>query len=142
MLEFPEVLYFLSTGIASQLVSCGQDLAGRSVLACRIAHIGQTFRQDIASTAATPPPQSQTTSIVQNTVQGRVRAKMAKFGKNRVFHHFGSIGFCEVGHAEVVCIIVAVPACVRFSFECAHAYASRHACHCAKVFLSLCAEVS
>ena len=40
---------------------------------------------------------------------------MAKFGKNRVFHHFGCIAFFVVGHAEVVCIIVAVPACVRGS---------------------------
>ena len=76
-----------------------------------------------------------------NTVQGRVRAKIANFGKNRVFHHFGCIGFLVVGHAEAVCIIVAVPACVRFCLDCAHAYASRHACHCANVFLSLCAEV-
>ena len=41
----------------------------------------------------------------QNTVRGRVRAKIAKFDKNRVFHHFGRIGFFVVGHAEVVCII-------------------------------------
>ena len=43
----------------------------------------------------------------QNTVQGRVRAKMAKFGKKRIFHHFCCIGFFVAGHAEVVCIIVA-----------------------------------
>ena len=67
---------------------------------------------------------------------------MTKFSKNRVFHPFGCIGFFVVGHAEVVCIIVAVPACVRFCLDCAHAYASRHACHCAKVFLSLCTEVN
>ena len=83
-----------------------------------------------------------TGALCQNTVHGRVRAKMAKFGKNRVFHHFGCIGFFVVGHAEVVCIIVAVPARVRFYLDRAHACASRHACHCAKVFLFLCAEVN
>ena len=58
-------------------------------------------------------------ALDQNTVQGRVRAKMAKFGKNRVFHHFGCIGFFVVGHAEVVCTIVAVSVCVRFCLDCA-----------------------
>ena len=61
---------------------------------------------------------------------------MAKFGRNRFFTTLAALVSLWLG--KLVYIVVAVPACVRFYLECAHAYASCHARHCAEVFLSLC----
>ena len=76
--------------------------------------------------AEPPPPLRQ--MLAENRTKsehcaGPSTSENGKIWQNRVFHHFGCIGFFVVGHAEVVCIIVAVPACVQFCLECAHAYA-------------------
>ena len=63
---------------------------------------------------------------------------MANFGRNLFFFAIlaASVSLW-LGMQKLACIIVAMPACVRFCLECAHAKTSRHACHCAKVLLSL-----